>query len=121
ELAGLKFCDVTSRLTDAPSHAEESAFSLTLGDGIERRSADQVFRRRNGTSFPVEYVVTPIREKERVTGGVVVFKDITERQQTEERLREQAALIDNATDAICVINMDACIIYWNESAERLYG
>ena len=122
DLAGLQFYHVVSRLADDPPQAaEQSAFSLTLKDGTERRSASQVFRKRDGSSFAVEYVVTPVRDKEHVIGAVVVFKDITERQQIEERLREQAALLDNATDAICVINMDASVIYWNKSAERLYG
>jgi PAS domain S-box-containing protein len=124
DLVGLNFSDViTARLPGDPAQpAEHTAFSLCLRDGTEHRSASQVFRRRDGTSLPVEFVVTPIRDKERaVAGAVVVFKEITERQQTEERLREQAALLDNASDAICVINMDACITYWNKSAERLYG
>jgi PAS domain S-box-containing protein len=124
DLVGLKFADVViSRLADDPPHSDEqSAFSVSLKDGIERRSASELFRRRDGTTFPVEYAVTATRDKEgAVVGAVVVFKDIGERRQEEERLREQTVLLDNTTDAICAINMDARITYWNKSAERLYG
>ncbi|MCX9011250.1 MAG: MEDS domain-containing protein [Candidatus Methanoperedens sp.] len=47
--------------------------------------------------------------------------DITERKRAEERIREQAALLDNAHDAIAVRNMDHCLIYWNKGAQSLYG
>ena len=44
-----------------------------------------------------------------------------ERRQGEEKIREQAALLDKARDAICVTDMERRILYWNKGAERLYG
>ncbi|MDM9381621.1 response regulator [Chlorogloeopsis sp. ULAP01] len=43
-----------------------------------------------------------------------------ERKQTEHKIREQAALLDVATDAIFVQDLDNQILYWNKAAERLY-
>ncbi|MCU0546489.1 MAG: PAS domain S-box protein [Oscillatoriaceae cyanobacterium Prado104] len=51
----------------------------TLQDGKTRRVTDEVFWRPDGTSFPVEYVVTPMRERGEIIGAVVTFKDITDR------------------------------------------
>jgi len=51
----------------------------------------------------------------------VILRDITERQRAEERLHEQAALLDQARDAIVVRDLQGRIRYWNKSAERLYG
>ena len=44
-----------------------------------------------------------------------------ERKQTEQKIREQAALLDVATDAIFVRDLDDQILFWNKAAERLYG
>lgn len=51
--------------------------------------------------------------------GVIV--DITARKKAEEQIREQAALLDKGQDAIMVCDMDNKVLYWNKSAERLYG
>jgi PAS domain S-box-containing protein len=55
------------------------------------------------------------------TGVILVCRDITERRHAEEQLRAQAAVLDKATDAIIVCGPEEEIIYWNLSAERLYG
>ncbi|MFH1499742.1 MAG: ABC transporter substrate-binding protein, partial [Verrucomicrobiota bacterium] len=44
-----------------------------------------------------------------------------DRQQVDQRVREQAALLDKAQDAIILRDLDHRITYWNKSAERLYG
>ena len=50
-----------------------------------------------------------------------VAHDVTDRQQKELRIREQASLLDKAQDAILVYDLQHRISYWNKSAERLYG
>jgi two-component system, cell cycle sensor histidine kinase and response regulator CckA len=40
---------------------------------------------------------------------------------TEQKIREQAALINIASDAIFLCDLDNHIIFWNHGAERLYG
>ncbi|WP_341530809.1 ATP-binding protein [Nostoc sp. UHCC 0302] len=47
--------------------------------------------------------------------------ELIERQKSEQKIREQAALLDVATDAIIVQALDNQIRFWNKSAERLYG
>jgi PAS domain S-box-containing protein len=42
-------------------------------------------------------------------------------RRADERIREQAALLDRASDAILVRDMEDRILYWNQGAERLYG
>lgn len=44
-----------------------------------------------------------------------------ERKQNEQKIHEQAALLDVATDAIFVQDLDQKILFWNKAAERLYG
>jgi PAS domain S-box-containing protein len=54
-------------------------------------------------------------------GLAIYMQDVTERKQSEEKIREQANLLDIAQDAIVVRDLDDNIIYWNHSAERIYG
>lgn len=49
---------------------------------------DEVFWRKDGTSFPVEYRSHPIVMKGNVIGGVVSFSDISERKAAANALRE---------------------------------
>jgi diguanylate cyclase (GGDEF)-like protein/PAS domain S-box-containing protein len=58
--------------------------ALATGRLELRDSAD--CRRADGTRFPVEYSASPIMDQERVTGAVVVFRDITKRRESEEEL-----------------------------------
>ncbi len=44
-----------------------------------------------------------------------------ERKHSERKIREQAALLDVATDAIFVCDLKNQILFWNKAAEHLYG
>jgi len=61
-------------------------------------SSDEIFRRRDGTSFVVDYVCNPIIEQGRFSGAVIAFTDVTNRKRAQEevqgRYREIAALHD---------------------------
>jgi diguanylate cyclase (GGDEF)-like protein len=47
-------------------------------------------QRKDGTSFPVDFRSTPIRQNQRLVGGVLVFQDVTERQEAAELIRYMA-------------------------------
>jgi PAS domain S-box-containing protein len=67
---------------------EDCPIYSALQDGATRRVDDEVFWRKDGSRFPVEYTSTPLREEGVLAGAVVTFSDITERKQAEETLRE---------------------------------
>jgi PAS domain S-box-containing protein len=61
----------------------------TLADGVFRPVSDEIFWRKDGTSFPVDYLAAPILDsKEQVTGVAVTFRDVTE-QKAVERLKSE--------------------------------
>ena len=71
--------------------AEACPIYATLRDGVVRIVEDDVFWRRDGTFFPVEYTATPILDSHGEGNGVaVVFRDITDRKRMEAELRRQA-------------------------------
>lgn len=59
---------------------DHCAIYATVAEGRPQHVTEEVLWRKDGSSFPVEYVSTPLRENERVGGSVVVIKDITERK-----------------------------------------
>jgi PAS domain S-box-containing protein len=75
---------------------------------------------RTGRTF--DNFVYPIKDgKGNVSRLAILSLDITDRKSSEERLKEQAALLDIASDAILAKDLDGRIVYWNKGAERLYG
>lgn len=52
---------------------------------------------------------------------VTSFSDITRRKEAEEKIKEQAQLLDITTDAILVKDLEETILYCNSSAEHIYG
>lgn len=73
---------------ECPIHAKSPIRSAS-GDGEIRRADTDVFWRKDGTSFPVAYITTPIRdERDELAGAVVTFNDITERQAV-ERMKDE--------------------------------
>ncbi|MFH1496215.1 MAG: response regulator [Verrucomicrobiota bacterium] len=63
----------------------------------------------------------PVREDGRIVRLVGAFQEITERKLTEERLAQQAALLDMAPDAIVLRDLGHRILFWSRGAERVYG
>ncbi len=94
-------------------------------------------RRQAGEDVPHEYEFRALHRdgKTRIfvnmNVGLIIYggrvatvgtvKDITEHKRAKDQIREQAALIDNANDAITVLDLGQRITYYNKSAERLYG
>ncbi|MGL5874122.1 MAG: PAS domain-containing hybrid sensor histidine kinase/response regulator [Xenococcaceae cyanobacterium] len=50
-----------------------------------------------------------------------LLRDLSERKQAEQKIHQQAALLDIATDAIIVRDINDKILYWNQGAEKVYG
>ncbi|HWL13656.1 MAG TPA: EAL domain-containing protein [Ureibacillus sp.] len=72
----------------------------SLPDGIENRDCfnkNEKFFRKDNSNFPVEYVISSIKEDDEIVGEVVTFKDITERKQMEEEIKYHA-YFDSLTD-----------------------
>jgi PAS domain S-box-containing protein len=75
--------------------AEECPIYAAAKDGITRRVNDDMFWKKDGTGFPVEYTSTPVVEEGRILGAVVVFRDITERKKMDDILKGYSRSLEN--------------------------
>jgi PAS domain S-box-containing protein len=103
ELIGRPAHDVLhhSRADGAPYPLSVCPIHSSYRQGTTHRIADEVFWRKDGSSFPVEYLSTAVLEQDRVVGAVISFLDITERKRAEgerERLLSQIAEADQRKD-----------------------
>jgi PAS domain S-box-containing protein len=73
--------------SDHPS--SECPVYQTMQNGNAIFVDDDIFWKRDGNSFPVEYSATPLRDDQGVMiGSVVIFRDISERRQIAEELSQ---------------------------------
>ena len=88
----------------------------------ERAEEDRWYVRSDGTRFWGSGVVTALRDESgNLLGFSKIVRDMTSHKRAEQKITEQAALLDIATDAILVQDLNNRILYWNQGAERLYG
>src|SRR4029079_10237175 len=74
----------------------------------------------DGGRINIEAVSAPV-EVGGTTRTVGLIRDVTRRKQYEAQIRDQAALLEKAQDAILVLDLDGTVKFWNPSAGRLYG
>jgi PAS domain S-box-containing protein len=69
-------------------------------DGTVRRVDDEVFWNRDGHPVPVEYTSTPIFDQGKRVGAVVIFRDVSERKNTEAKLHSTMEELRRALDEV---------------------
>ncbi|NGM83013.1 PAS domain S-box protein [Paenibacillus sp. 7124] len=68
---------------------KECPILMTVEDGTSRTMNEEIFWRKDGTSFWVNYRVSPIMERGQIDGAVVAFTDITNEREI-RRAKESA-------------------------------
>ena len=84
-----------SKPDGTPYPVEKCPISAAFKDGKGYHRDSEVFCKKDGTSFPVEYISRPILEDGQVKGTVVTFKDITQRKQQENKILKINAELKN--------------------------
>jgi PAS domain S-box-containing protein len=114
-----------SHLDGTPYPAEDCPVTSVFRDGTPRRISDEVFWRKDGSFFPVEYMATPIHEGDVIVGAVVTFRDVTREhharrvlQDSESRYRQ---LVENASYAIFRTSSDGRFLDANHALAKMLG
>ncbi|PVZ70697.1 sigma-54 interaction domain-containing protein [Pelagibaculum spongiae] len=83
------------------SHADGSPYPLdqcpifkAAHDGQSYHISQEVFWRKDGSCFPVEYSATPIFENDQLVGAVAVFRDVSQRMTHEQQLKTSLEQIE---------------------------
>ena len=104
---------------------EECMLYRSLRDGSSHHILNEVFWKKNGSSFPIDCTSNPIIEDDRIVGAVITFKDITARKRAEEALRKSEErykhLFQNANDPIFILDPDLRFIDVNNRAVDIFG
>ena len=79
---------------------EECPVYQTVRDGKQREVDHELFWRKNGSSFPVEYISTPIKFDDEIVGAVIVFKDISERKRAESELNAALSQVEKLKEQL---------------------
>ncbi|MBD0395596.1 MAG: PAS domain S-box protein, partial [Microcoleus sp. C1-bin4] len=91
-----------------------------MATGIAETYEEDVSFGETSTTFFTTKV--PWRDNQgNILGVIATTRDISDRKQAEQKLRQTLEMLDLASDAIIIRDMDDRILYWNQGAEKLYG
>ena len=123
ELRGKKMHEITHyKHRDGTAFpADECAGLSVLRDGNVIEGHEDVFIRKDGTFFDVIYSSSPLHEDNRITGLLVVFQDVTERNLNKGFLDRYRLLSEQTSDVIWFVRPDGTFVDVNRAAVETYG
>ena len=138
ELFGRQLLPTISPKDFAPTDDGSLLLQELVGAGDAHRDEDALLVRKDGSALAASYVLTPLVHGDELSGAVLVFRDMTERNRAHaaetQLIRSEAAraqalaserrltsLVQNATDLIVIVDGDGHVRYASPAAEQVWG
>ena len=120
---GQPIATVFQIVDEVSRHPQENPASRALRErtivGLANHS---VLISKDASERPIDDSAAPIQDRDgKISGVVLVFRDVSERRAAEIEQGRLAALVDSSDDAILGLTFAGIVTDWNDGAERLFG
>jgi PAS domain S-box-containing protein len=113
-----------TKIDGSPYPQGECPVSESIRDG-KIYEGTELYWRKNGTSFPIDFISTPVIEHGEVVGAVITFADISLRKQAEEDKNKAQtylqSIIDSMPSVLVGVNLQGNVTQWNNEASKVTG
>jgi PAS domain S-box-containing protein len=122
EAVGRRLDDLVANDPSLRAEAAQYSYQAT---NIGRVEATTRRTCKDGSLVDVDLLALPLNLAGESAGFITIYHDITQRKQFEEELRRQKeyfeALLVNSPVAVMTVDLDARVVSWNPTAEKLFG
>lgn len=112
-----------TRKDGRPFPEDECPVQAARKHGVVQRGED-LYWRKDGSSFPVEFIGTPIMEAGKISGAVATFRDISVRKRAEEQLQHSLRSLAEAQRIVHLGNWEldlvSNVLTWSDEIYRIF-
>ena len=95
--------------------------TAVLRDGHIHHSLNDVYWRRDGSSFNIEVTVAPVVADGEISGAVVIFRDESQRQRNEYERLLASRVVESSQDGIAISDHRHIILSVNQALLDVFG
>jgi len=114
-----------TRTDGTPYPEEECPISVAVRDGQIHSGTDEIYFRKDGTGFPVDYISSPVIENGEIEGAVITFADVSTRKKAEEDIAKAQlylqSIINAMPSALIGVDSDGRVNQLNNEATKMTG
>ncbi len=114
-----------TRKDGSPYPIEECPIYIGFQKNEDVHRDDEVYWRKDGTSFPVEFWSHTVVREGKTLGAVITFIDITERKQAEAALRKSEerwrSVYENSAIGVALTDLNGRFLAVNRAYEKMLG